>query len=205
MSARCRPARRAPARAPCSRPCPARCRARCRRDGRRVRPRRQRAGAGRCAARGRSRGSSRGRRRDEDVLGLEIAMDDAACRARRPGRARSAAAIVDAPCARAVRPAPSRSRSVSPSSSSITAYVSCRAVERCWPAMGRDRSRRWRGCWDATARRRPAPPARNAPSASGSSATDRRQDLDRDVATEPRVPRAVDLAHAAGAERREIS
>ncbi len=30
-----------------------------------------------------------------------------------------------------------------------------------------------------------------------------RQDLDRNVATEPRVVRAVDLAHAAGAERRD--
>src|SRR5258706_16428966 len=30
-----------------------------------------------------------------------------------------------------------------------------------------------------------------------------RQDLDRDGAIEPRVPRAVDLAHAARAERRE--
>ena len=29
------------------------------------------------------------------------------------------------------------------------------------------------------------------------------QDLDRDLASEPRVARAVDLAHAAGAERRE--
>ena len=37
----------------------------------------------------------------------------------------------------------------------------------------------------------------------GSSANDGGQDLDRDVAAEPRVARAIDLAHAAGAERRD--
>ena len=38
---------------------------------------------------------------------------------------------------------------------------------------------------------------------SGSAAKSSRQDLQRDVAIQPRVARAVDLAHAAGAERRQ--
>ena len=38
---------------------------------------------------------------------------------------------------------------------------------------------------------------------SASSENDGRQDLDRDLAPEPRVARAVHLAHAAGAERRD--
>ena len=51
-------------------------------------------------------------------------------------------------------------------------------------------------------RDRLAPRARTAARSSGSARV-RRQDLDRDGAVEPRVARLVDLAHAAGAERRD--
>ena len=40
---------------------------------------------------------------------------------------------------------------------------------------------------------------------SGSAANASGQDLERDVALQLRVARAIDLAHAAGAERRRIS
>ena len=59
---------------------------------------------------------------DEQVLGLEVAMDDALARARRRARARSARAIVERLARRQRAPSTSRSRSVSPSSSSVTMY-----------------------------------------------------------------------------------
>ena len=43
----------------------------------------------------------------------------------------------------------------------------------------------------------------NRASRSGSVGKERRQDLDRDVAVEPCVARAVDFAHAAGGDRRD--
>ena len=45
--------------------------------------------------------------------------------------------------------------------------------------------------------------AREAGEAIGIGSERLRQDLDRDVAIEPRVARAIDLAHAAGAEQRD--
>ena len=45
--------------------------------------------------------------------------------------------------------------------------------------------------------------AREAGAALGVGCEVRRQDLDRDVAPELAVARAIDLAHAAGAERRD--
>ena len=89
-----------------------------------------------------------------------------------------------------------RSASVSPSTSSSTsaadAVALLEAVDRRDVRMierGEQRALRAR-----SARRR-----------SGSAANDARQDLDRDVAPELRVARAIDLAHAAGAERAPIT
>ena len=60
--------------------------------------------------------------------------------------------------------------------------------------------RRSRGCSDARAPRRPSPRARTARGDPDRARRSVRQDLDRHVAIERRVARAVDLSHASGAE-----
>ena len=87
----------------------------------------------------------------------------------------------------------SRSRSVSPSSSSITAYATPPSRPKSWIA-------RMFGCESAATA---CASRSNRASASALPAESVRQHLDRDVALEPRVPRPVHLSHAARAERRQ--
>ena len=116
-------------------------------------------------------------RRDEHVVRLQVAMDDALLVRGGEARARSARRS-RAPCAPGCGPLLSRSRSVSPSSSSMTR---CRARRRA------RRRRRPRGCSGDSAPRRRALPARSAASAAGIGRGVRGKNLDRDVAPEPRV------------------
>ena len=132
---------------------------------------------------------------DLDVRGLQVAVDDALlvrglerlgdlpARSAAPRRAGSARAR-SAPTDRRPRPVPSPAR-------------------RTPPRLLRDR--RSAAMFGMVQRRqRLALRARTAPAAPGRWRR-RRQDLDRDVAVEPRVARAIDLAHPAGAEWRRIS
>ena len=102
---------------------------------------------------------------------------------------------MSAPICRTLRsgsaPPPSRSRSVSPSSSSVTAYAMLAVLAEV--VNGEDVRMRQRGD-----RLGLALEARERGRIGGQV---RRQDLDRDLAIERRVARAVDLAHAARAER----
>ena len=132
---------------------------------------------------------------DLDVGRLQVAMDDAAARAPLRARRRSAARSAAAP--RATRHAAPRAmtlRQVSPSTSSMTSAQ--RAAGLLDAVDLRDVRMVQRG-------ERPALRARSAPAARDRAAKSRRQDLDRDVAIEPRVARAIDLAHSAGAEQRD--
>ena len=90
-------------------------------------------------------------------------------------------------------PSARRWRSVSPSSSSVTANGTPSSRPTSWMA-------RMLGCDSAaTARASRSKRARQ----SGSRGDGRRKHLDRHLAAQPRVARPVDLAHAARAERRE--
>ncbi len=97
--------------------------------------------------------------REEDVLGLEVAVDDALVVRRGQAAARSAAR-----CSTALRAGQRRRRRAARAASRPRAAPSRRR------RRGRRarRSRRWRGCSDGRAPRRRAPRARSARSASGS-------------------------------------
>ena len=72
----------------------------------------------------------------------------------------------------------------------------------CRRAVAISRARRSQRCSDGSARRAPAPRARSGRAPLGSDAERCRQNLDRHVAIELRVARAIDLAHPAAAEPR---
>ena len=128
--------------------------------------------------------------REEDVLRLQVAMDDAFRRAPRPGRRRSRRRSRP-PRATAAAPASRRARRVCPSSSSMTAKGTPSATPSSWID-------RMLGCESAaTARASVSKRCRIA----GIRGDVLGHDLDRDVAREPQVARAIHLAHAAGAER----
>ncbi len=131
-------------------------------------------------------------RGDEDVLGLQVAVDDALCRGRRRGRARSESRS-RAPFGGAIEPTRSRSRRVSPSRSSVTTKVS--AVVMADVVDGED-VRMVEGAGGAGFLLEAGEPFVGVGERSG-------KDLDGDVATEPLVAGAIDLAHAAGAELAE--
>ena len=118
----------------------------------------------------------------EQVLGLQVPVDDPLLvRGRQaPGDLQR---VVDRLSARS-GPASSTPRSVSPSRSSMTA----KAVSRA------SRSRRWQGCSDETA---PPPlgPRAGTALARRHPRPALRQDLDRNVASQLRVARAIDLPH----------
>ena len=123
--------------------------------------------------------------RQKDVLGLDVAVDDPLLvGGREPLRnlprdvERTAGG--SGPFAMAIR-------SVSPSRSSLTA-------NRTPPSSPTSKSARMLGCESAATAR--ASLAKRA-SASALAGEPLGQDLDRDVALQPGVPRAVDLAHAA--------
>ena len=127
----------------------------------------------------------------EHIRGLEIAVRDAfAVRGGEPASDADGDLHGFAHGHRALR---KRSASDSPSSSSVT-------TKSRSSSMPMSRRARILGCESAaTARASRSKRARR----SASSATSARQDLDGHVAPEPRVPRAIDFAHTAGAERRD--
>ena len=130
--------------------------------------------------------------RDEDVVGLQVAVDDALA-------VRGGEALGD--LQRPVHGLPLRDgRAVELAAQRL-------ALEQLRDGVGRRRracrSRGSRGCSDARARRPPWPRARSARARPVVRGQLRREDLDRDVAVQLRVARAVDLAHPARAERRE--
>ena len=113
----------------------------------------------------------------------------APCRARRRSRSRSAAAARSA-----AAPSPSRSASVSPSRYSMTRYsvvaLAADVVERA-------------DVRDARTARSSSPRARSAGGSRRSTERCGGSTLIATVALEPRVPRLVDLAHPARADRRQ--
>ena len=127
--------------------------------------------------------------RDHDVLGLQVAVHD-------PGGVRLREPVGDlrrrrrAASSAGTGPSDRSSRSVLPSTSSIA----MNEVPSAWPIskivtmLGWFRAEAARASVSKRARR------------SASRASSGRQDLDRDVAREPRVARPVHLAHAARAE-----
>ena len=129
--------------------------------------------------------------RQHDVAGLQIAMDDAV-----PVRLVERVGDLDrdsaAPRSSGSAPFVSRSASVSPSRYSMTrnvdAVLFADVVQRADVRMVELRDR---------------PRLALEALANCASAANAGQDLDRDGAIEPRVARLVDLAHAAGAERRQ--
>ena len=131
--------------------------------------------------------------RQEQVLGLQVAVDDPLL-VRRGEAPRDLHRVVDRlahreRARRAAARAASRPRA---------------APSRCTASRRRRADVVDRGdVRDGSGPPRPAPPARSACSRSGVLREARRQDLDRDLAPEPRVLRPVDLAHPSGADRRE--
>ena len=146
------------------------------------------------AAPGRSRGSSRGRRASRTRSRASGPGGRCPCRARRRDR-------------RAICAAESGAALRMGSGAADRARAQRLALEQLHDGEGErrpaGRSRGWRGCWDARARRPPGLRARSARRVRFVRREPGRQDLDRDVAPEPRVARPVHLAHPAGAERRD--
>ena len=130
-------------------------------------------------------------RRDEQVLGLEIAMDDPLL-VRRREPARDGDGIVDRLAHRqrpGRQPLPERLPFEQLRDDERRASFGADVVDREDVRMVQ---RRGGACFLLEAVQR-----------SGSAEKDDGQHLDRDVASEPRVARAIHLAHAAGAERGE--
>ena len=139
-------------------------------------------------------------RRDLDVRGLQVAVDDALVVGHLE-RVGHLARDAQAPGRRAARrPVPR----AAPAARQLGQRIALDELEHQQPdAVRLPRSRRWRRCSGDSAPRACAPRARNARAYSGWLVNTRRQDLDRDVAAEPRVARTIDLAHATRAEQRQ--
>ena len=143
-------------------------------------------------ARPKSRILTRSSRRDEDVVGLQVPMDDPLFVGRGEAQrdlhavfrrlaGRAAAPSKGFAAGSRLREAPIRRRRRSP----------------------RAQSRGSRGCSGATAPRPLSPLVRSAHSASGSSARRSGSTFTATVRSEPRVPRLVHLPHPARAQRRQ--
>ena len=128
--------------------------------------------------------------RDHHVLGLQVAMHDAA-RVGGGDAARDLQRVGDGPPRRQRRRGRARARSVSPSTSSVTTN----AVP---PSCANSKIERMFG-WESFATLIASRSKRAR--ASGSAASVGRENLDGDLALEARVAGAIDLAHPAGAER----